>query len=262
MLHLQPFPDCSAHLQNSIDSLLGIKRPVKKQFLAGFFCFIVIFVSEMRRYIIPITILLVCISCNKAPEPGEPNPERELSVPEKVEKDLAGILSKDWQDLSDTLSYFNSTMLSKGRLKGVAPDSVYYELNLSLKPKIGLEATFKVEDSTFVTVRGQIIPLSLNLSAFDMEIGINRVSPDSLALTASKVKVIAPNLFLLSKKLQAPLYYDGSPVGFLTREEFENTDYSTGVYLVAHYYDDPRTFALIDNGLADLLKMSIKDVGE
>lgn len=202
------------------------------------------------------------LSCNKGMENPVPQPEREPTIPEKVEKELTGILAEDWQSLADTLAYFNSTMLSKGKFKGFAPDSVYYELDIRLNRQLVLETTFKIEDSTFVTVCGRLIPLKADLYAFNMLIGIDRDRTDSLTLSASKVKVIVPNFFLLSKNSSASLIYEDKRVGFVRREEFENIDYSTGTYLVVHYFDDPRTFALYDNGLANLLKMSLADAGK
>lgn len=53
---------------------------------------------------------------------------------------------------------------------------------------------------------------------------------------------------------------EGRRVGYLTWEGFENTDYSTGTYIVAQYYDDPRTFAIYDKGIVNLLKMNLTDV--
>ena len=51
-------------------------------------------------------------------------------------------------------------------------------------------------------------------------------------------------------------------MGYLTWEGFENTDYSTGTYIVAHYYDDPRTFAIYDKGIVNLLKLNLTDVAK
>lgn len=210
--------------------------------------------------IIPTIIIILALSCSKGLDKPVPPPERELSVPEKVEKELADVLSKDWQSLSDTLEYFYSTMLSQGIFKGKAPDGIYYELDIRGKDDPALDATFKIEDSTWVVVNGYIRPLEINLLAFDTEIAIKKELQDSSSLTVSKIKVIAPLFFLFEGSLQAPLLYEGRRVGYLTLDEFENTDYSTGTYLVAHYYDDPRTFTIFDNGFANLMKQNFSDV--
>lgn len=215
----------------------------------------------MRRAItiIPV-IFLVVLSCSRRLEEPEIQTERELSVAEKVEKEMMEVLSRDWKTLSDTLSYFDSEMLSKGRLKGIAPDGVYYELDLGRKDGLGVEADFSVEDSTWVSVCGQIVPLGICLSAFDTEFTIRKESGDSTSLSVSEIKVVAPLFFLCEKDLQASLLFEGRYVGFLTWERFENTDYSTGTYVVAHFNNDPRTFAIYDKGLINLLKQNLTDV--
>lgn len=207
-----------------------------------------------------ILAFLVFLSCNKGAGHPAPQPERKLSVPEKVEKVVTDVLSKDWTSLSDTLSYFDSTMLSKGRFKGKGPDGVYYELRITLNGISEIEADFRIEDSCWVAVTGKVIPLGISLNAFETTLALKAQTQDSTSLTVSNVTAVAPNRFFLEQDQRAALYYDSLPVGFITREEFENIDYSTGTYLVIHYYDDPRTFALYDNGLAKLLKMDLKDV--
>lgn len=209
--------------------------------------------------ILSVTVLLV-FSCTKGTDAPSPRPERELSVPEKLETELMEVLSHDWKGLFDTLSYFNSTLLSKGEFKGKAPDGVYYELRTTAGYTSGLQADFMVEDSTWVTVNGQTGPLELSLHALDTEIVIEKESRDSTSLRLSRIKAVCPDLFFLEDNHRAVLLYEGCRVGFITREEFENTDYSTGTYLVVHYDDDPRTFALYDNGFTDLLKISLPDV--
>lgn len=215
----------------------------------------------MKRAVAVITsiIILLVLSCSKRPDNPISPPERELSVPEKVEKDLMDVLSKDWKSLSDTFEYFYSSMLSKGIFKGKAPDGVFYELDIKGKDGPALEAEFRIEDSTWAAVNGYIRPLEIKLIAFDTEIAIKKELRDSSSLAVSKVKVIAPLCFLFEDRHQAPLLYEGCRVGYLTRDEFENTDYSTGTYIVAHYYNDPRTFALYDNGFANLMKQNLSD---
>lgn len=214
-----------------------------------------------RPQLIFLSILVLCLSsCGKQEAGPLPQPERELSIPEKVEKEMMDVLSKDWKSLSDTLAYFESTMLSKGMTKGKAPGGVYYELSVKSKGEMGLEADFKVADSTWAVVNGQLVPLSLSLKACDTDIAISNEKKDSISLSVSDVKVIAPICFLTDKDHQAPLLYKEQRVGYLTREMFENTDYSTGTYIVVHYYGDPRTFAIYDNGLCSLLKKNPEDV--
>lgn len=216
----------------------------------------------MRRpYIIFVFILVLCLSsCSKQEAGPLPQPERELSIPEKVEKEMMDVLSKDWKSLSDTLAYFDSTMLSKGITKGKAPDGVYYELSVKSKGDMGFEADFKVADSIWMAANGQLVPLSLSLKACNTEIVVSNEKKDSISLSVSNVKVIAPMCFLIENDHQAPLLYKEQRVGYLTREMFENTDYSTGLYIVVHYYGDPRTFAIYDNGLCSLLKKNPEDV--
>lgn len=209
--------------------------------------------------LLPLLVLLTA-ACNKEQALPAPHPERELSVPEKVEKEISDVLSRDWKRLSDTLEYFNSTMLAKGKTKGIAPDGVYYEFNVKLDDFSGLSADFKVEDSTWVSMSGKMIPLQVKLRACDTDLSIKDEKKDSLSLSVSDVKVIAPTGFVFKNNQKAPLLYKEERVGYLTREEFENPDYSTGTYIVIHYYNDPRTFALYDNGLYDLLKKNLKNV--
>lgn len=60
--------------------------------------------------IIAAVLLSVTFACNKHQELPSP-PERELSVPEKVEKELTDVLAKDWKSLADTLHYFSLNSL-------------------------------------------------------------------------------------------------------------------------------------------------------
>ena len=204
-------------------------------------------------------VVLFAFSCKKRQEQPEPGPKRELSVPEKVEKALTDVLSKDWKSLADTLDYFDSTMLSKGKRKGTAPDGVYYELRIEVRDSSGVEAVFKVQDSTWVAARGQIKPFEVILTACDTEMSVKKEKDDSLSLSVSSVEAIVPLRFLFGKDHKVPLLYEGRPVGYLMLESFEDTDYSAVTCLVAHYYNDPRTFALIDNGLGKLLKRVLTD---
>lgn len=216
----------------------------------------------MKRPVsILLSILILIPSCNKEQALPEPHPERELSVPEKVEKEMMDVLSRDWKSLSDTLDYFRTTMLDKGKTRGVAPDGVYYEFNVKIDDvSSGLTADFKVEDSTWVSMSGKMIPLQVKLRACDTDLSIKDEQKDSLSLSVSDIKVISPADFLFKTDHEASLLYKEERVGYLTREEFENPDYSTGTYIVIHYYNDPRTFALYDNGLYDLLKKNLKNV--
>ena len=214
---------------------------------------------KFPSFIIPAMLPLLILACRKQEQP-EPQPEMELSVPEKVEKEIAAVLSKDWKSLVDTLDYFDSTMLSKGQTKGKGPDGVYYELDVRILVESGLSASFKIEDSTWAAINGKIIPLSLDLTAGDTRIAIKKESADSTSLSVSCVKVIVPSGFLTDTEHQAPLLYKEERVGYLTRNELENTDYSTGTYIIIHYYNDPRTFAIYDNGLTGLLGRNLVDV--
>lgn len=216
--------------------------------------------SMIRRVAFILSSLFILLACSKGEDLPKPGPERELSLPEKVEKEVTDVLSNDWGSLSDTLDYFTSTMLRKGKFRGKGPDGVYYEMKVNDEGGLGFKAEFIVEDSLFAAVSGHLIPTDISLQAFDTEFSIKKETSDSSSLTISKVKVIAPDCFLFEDGHRAPLLYEGSRVGFLTREEFENTDYTTGKYIVIHYYDDPRTFAIYDKGLAGLLKYDLGNV--
>lgn len=216
--------------------------------------------NKLIVIIIPSIISLFIISCGKGLEEPATQTERELSVPEKVEDEIMHVLSKDWKSLSDTLSYFDSTMLSEGRFKGTAPDGVYYELAVRKTDGLGVEADFSIEDSIWAAVNWQIASREICLSAFDTEIAIRKEEGDSSSLSVSKIKLIAPMLFMFQESHRASLLFEGRRVGFLTWDEFENTDYSTGTYIVAHYNNDPRTFATYDRGLINFLKLNPTDV--
>ena len=212
----------------------------------------------MKRALIISIIVLSVFSCRKQEQPV-PGPKRELSVPEKVEKELTGVLSKDWKSLTDTLDYFESAMLFKGKRKGIAPDGVYYELRVEVRDSSSVEAVFIVQDSTWVSVRGQIKPFEVILTACDTEMSVRKEKDDSVGLSVSSVEAIVPPLFLFEKDHKAPLLYEGQRVGYLSLDSFEDTDYSAVTCLVAHYYSDQRTFALIDNGFGKLLKKGLTD---
>lgn len=215
----------------------------------------------MKRALIISMLLLSVFSCRKQEQPV-PGPERELSVPEKVEKELADVLSKDWKSLADTLEYFDSTILSKGKRKGIAPDGVYYELRVDIGDSLDVEAVFKVQDSTWAAISGKIKPLGVTLTACDTEISIKKEKNDSSSLSVSNVEVIVPCGFLFEKGHRAHLLYEGKRVGYLTLDKFEDTDYSAVSCIVVHYYNDPRTFVLIDNGFCKLLKIRLTDAPE
>lgn len=202
--------------------------------------------------IVSATVLLV-LGCTKQQE-SEPLPEREPSIPEKVEGQIVDFLSTKWQILSDTLDYFNSNMLLRGKTRGTAPDGVYYELDIDAGLKSATNISFTVADSTWVIISGSLLPLDLNIKVLGTETTIEKGQGGSTVLSVSDVKVVLPAGFLQKKDLQAPLYFEGKEVGWITWDVFENTDYSTGTYIIIHYYGDPRTFAIFDNGLDGLLR--------
>lgn len=209
--------------------------------------------------ILSITVLLN-FSCTKGTDFPSSLPERDLSTPEKVEKEIMEVLSKDWKGLSGSIAYFNATLLSKGKFEGKAPNGVFYRLRISFDDMDSMTMSFQVEDSLWATVTGRIFPLEISLNAFDTEFTIEKETLDSTSLSFSNIKVISPDLFLFNDKHQASLLYEERRVGFISREEFENTDYSSGKYLVIHYYDDPRSFAFYDKGLCDILNKNLTDV--
>lgn len=203
-------------------------------------------------------LCLSILACRKEDELPAPQPQRELSVPEKVEREVVAVLSKDWQSLSDTLDYFNRTMLLKGKTRGTGPDGVYYELKTRITPEFRM--TFTIEDYTWLELRGKLIPTDLKFSACAVEMGIRAAQNDTTSLSVCDIEVLVPKEFLTNVDKCSPLLYQGERVGYLTREKFENIDYSTGTYMVIHYYNDPRTFAIYDNGLAVLLKKNLENV--
>lgn len=216
----------------------------------------------MKRSIILASalLLLAALSCDRRQvEPMLP-PERELSMPEKVEKEILDVLMRDWKSLSDTLDYFDSTMLSKGRLRGTAPDGVYYELKIGRMDGSCIETAFMVKDSVWASVSGKLIPLELSLKACGTQMAVMKEKKDTFSISVSNIRARVPILFFFDTEHQAPLLYQDEAVGYLTRTEFENPDYSTGTYLVVNYYDDPRTFSAYDNGLGALLKKNLSNV--
>jgi len=211
--------------------------------------------SAMKRILLIIPAVLLIISCEKQQTEPEPTPKPEPTIPELVEKDLMNILSKDWQSVADTIQYFRTNIINQGKTKGTGPDGVYYELNVNFTKINNLEATFKVQDSIWVKASGQIYPLEIKVRACDTDLKIKRESGLTTSLTIEKIQAIFPDNFLIEEDIQAPLLYNSEEVGYLTRTEMENLDYTTGKYLIVHYNDDPRTFALYDGGLSSLIEI-------
>lgn len=216
----------------------------------------------MKRTVAAILSIAVFLnfSCTKGTDIPSSLPERDLSTPEKVEKEIMEVLSKDWNGLSDTIAYFHSTLLSEGKMEGTAPDGVYYRLRISFDDMDIMTMDFQIGDSLWASAKGRFYPLEISLNALDTELTIAKEALDSTSLSFSNIKIISPDLFLFNDRHQAGLLYEERRVGFISREEFENTDYSTGNNLVFHYYDDPRTFAFYDKGLCDVLNMNLADV--
>lgn len=217
----------------------------------------------MKRSVLILAVIILAVySCDSRLEDPVSPPVRELSIPEMVEQELVDITSRDWKSLSDTLAYFDSTMLSKGITRGIAPDGVYYELVVRARTLFELDAAFMVEDSLWAKIKEDIIPFEMKLFACDTEIAIKQEKKDTCSLSALNLKVMAPLCFLTDNRHKAPLLYMGQRVGYLTLAEFENLDYSTGICLVVHYYNDARTFVLFDGGLVNLLKTDLPDAIE
>lgn len=207
----------------------------------------------MKKAVLIFFLFFACLACNKQEGQPVPRPEREPSMPEKVEKEMREVLGKDWKSLSDTVQYFNTNLLRKGKTRGKGPDKVYYELDFRMLSINEFESVFTVEDSIMAAVNGKLKPTQLSLTALNTVLDMNKEKKDSIGVAVSNVKVIAPLRFFLDKDHRAALLFEGERVGWLTREDFENTDYSTGTYIVIHYYGDNRSFALFDNGLGEFL---------
>ena len=214
-----------------------------------------------RKAVILLSVaILLFLSCTKGTDIPSPRPERDLSTPEKVEREIMEVLSKDWKSLADTFAYFNSNLLIKRKFRGWGPDGVFYGLRISSNSITSMTIEFQVEDSIWVYANGSIIPPDINLHAFDTNISIEKVKQDSTSLSFSTIKVVGPDMFFCEDKHQSILFFEGSKVGYIILDELENTDYSTGKYLIVHYYNDPRTFAFYDRGFSDLLKLSLTNV--
>lgn len=199
----------------------------------------------MKQFILHIVfsipLILAINGCAKEAS-DIPETPRELSIPEKVEADLLEIASHDWLSLKDTLVYFNNNFIKNGKTKGYGPDKVYYELNTSKTTK-GVKMEFIVQDSVFVTAHGYIDPVSLQANAFNTDFTLETAESDSLSIKANTINVIAPRSFGSDPDATASLLFEGERVGYLTRETFENEDYTTSSHIVVHYYNDTRTFA-------------------
>jgi len=203
--------------------------------------------TYLLKYQLPLFLsIFILASCDRADDPSE-NPVREKELPEKVESELLEIASKPWKPVLDTVRYFNTNLLLKSKTKGFGPDSVYYELKTELQKDRSVNMKLFVEDSCFVSAHGSISPLEMSVSALNTDFTIRKTSADSTSIIIDNIEVIAPNDIIINKNATTPLLYQGSRVGYLTREDFENEDYSTGTYFVVHYYGDQRTFAFYDN---------------
>jgi len=209
----------------------------------------------MNNYILAISISLIFLftCCEKQQDEPAPGPEREITLPEQIEKDITDILGKNWIGLADTLQYFDSTMLSQGKYKGIAPDGVYYELKVNVTDSNSIQATFTVQDSIWINAVGQILPFHLDLRACDTDFSFKRETLDTTSITADKIQVRIPVGFILSEDNQSTLLYWGQKVGYITLTEFENPDYTTGRHIIVHYYNDSRTFSYYDNGLSFII---------
>jgi len=200
---------------------------------------------------LPLILLFTC--CEKQENEPAPGPERELTLPEQIEKDLTDILGKNWNGLADTLHYFDSTMLSQGKVKGIAPDGIYYELKVKIQNLRTIQATFTVKDSIWIDATGQILPLQLDVRACDTDFRFKHESLDTTSISANKILVKVPLGFIISKNKQSTLFYQDKKVGYITLTDFENPDYTTGKYLIIHYDNDSRTFSFYDSGLSSII---------
>jgi len=194
---------------------------------------------------VAVTLNLIFLSCSKE-ESSEMKPERELSMPERVESELLSIASKGWVPLVDTLAYFHDNFIKQGKFEGIGPDKVHYELKAVLGKDSLVTLFFNIQDSTHLTAYGKLKPVTLAVKALGTEISVSKTCIDSTILNADAISVIMPDRFMTGGKGNAQLLFQNRRVGFITREAFENEDYTVGKYLVLHYYDDVRTFAFYE----------------
>lgn len=185
-------------------------------------------------------------ACQKTVTDVQDDPVREKQIPEKVEAEILGIMEKDWKSLLDTLKYFNSNILKQGKTNGTGPDGVYYELAFGRDEEDNATAVFSVRDSLFAKATGIFFPIAMKVETLGTVLGVSVDGCAVLHLNVGNVGVAAPPDFLFDSDSSAELSYENSGIGYITRETYENEDYSTGKYFVIHYYHDPRTFAFND----------------
>lgn len=183
------------------------------------------------------------ISCTKQDTEPAPEPPKEQSIPEKLEAEVIDIAGRGWDSLADTLYYFSTNILEKGKLRGYGPDGVYYELSLERGKGELVYLNFSIADSVHLKAHGSLIPLSLSVYACGTELLAEVSGTDSLKLEVGNVGATLPRNFLTDSLSTAPLRFEGSRVGWMTVDEYEDEVYSCENCLVLHYDNDSRTFA-------------------
>jgi len=197
----------------------------------------------MRRCIVIVIAAYLAICCTKTEAEVIPEPEREKSVPEKVEAKLLDLSGRGWEDLYYDLRIYYDYIIKKGNHHGYGPDGRYYDLNLSFSRDSSLSLTFSVDEQEKLIGSGRLKPVSLSIEACNTEIIAQQVGLDSIMVSTENIGVITPVDFMIDSLATAPLLFDGSRVGFLTLERFEDESYRYGEHIVLHYYGDPRTFS-------------------
>lgn len=222
----------------------------------------IIFVKKMKNtsiFALSAILIIFFSSCEKLQDDPTPSPSRTPTLPEIVETELSDILTRNWTQLADTLEYFNTNLLSKGKFKGKGPDGVYYELDVDLGIVSKTKAKFIVKDSVWASYTGRLVPLDITVNACNTELCI-KYTNDSTTISVDNVSARVPLTFITEEGQTSPLLYKDARVGYLTMEEFENPDYDTAKSLVLHYYNDTRTFSFYDTGLVDFITNGQEDL--
>lgn len=202
------------------------------------------------------------MSCRK--QSGTPvEPYHTATIPEMVERTILGVATKDWTSLVDTLNYFNTHFLLRGKTSGYGPDDVYYELRVNTIFSKSIKVLFYVEKECLVKAEGTADLQSLTVTALGTTF-TSQVRNDSLQVNLNDVGLIVP---VASKiPFTGDVLYRGEKVGYFDFVTLEGITYSKGLYPVVHYFDDTRTFSYYEHwdfidGIAAIKKM-ISDVLE
>lgn len=199
-------------------------------------------------------VLFLSVSCNKQEPTPAPAPVHTKELPELFEDELLDFFSKEWKDLSDTLSYFYKNLFSEGFCSGAGPDGIMYSLEIC-RTQTSIDATFSIQDSVWMKLSGTLSPPEISLEACDATIRLHRMEDGRILADTGKLGFT----FQISFETTYPeteiiILMNNSRIGFFSIEPFEYPDYTTGYCLVAHFDDSPVSLCYRDKlGLFYLL---------